>query len=246
MARQDGSSNDLMKTMGGINPDVDALPYKLKTSDVEAWIQRAFDSLISEIQKNKPDANIPRVDVSLITIRAGSNFAPFILAMSTNALVNGGKKGGKHNAREYSQFNVKDDDPSVNIKPEIYALIRSWLYTKDDVTGMCSLEGRRNLGISRGNSFQIKDLRTPKLVPLGENGTKLVTVLIDPIRIFWMMLRDSDNPNDKKFEVVIDSWKMISKSGDAEFRITRRRRNRKDKGNVNAAIAQAYAKKMRG
>lgn len=247
MARQDKTSaNDigLMKTMGNLTPNTDALPYKLKTSDVETWMQNVFDATTANMQKQNPDANVPRVDVSLITLRAGDNFAPFILAMSKDVLQNGGRKGGKRNDREYSQFNVKDDDPSVNIKKDFYAIIKSWIFTKADIDSICN-NGRHKYGISRSNSYQLRELRTPKVIPFNGNGTELVTVLVDPLRVFWMMLRDPEHPKDKNFVVEIESWKLISKSGIAEFNVTRKRRSRKDKGSINEAIAGVFAKKMR-
>lgn len=226
--------HDIIKTKANLQPDERALPYTIKSSEVANWIQMIFDGVTEKLAQQSGGKNAPHIEVSVIPMDASndldaknhkgknsekwkSGFCPFILVMSKNVI---NKKQRQYDENMLSQFNVKSDDPSVQLIKEFYTVISGMTFSKADGNYIKSSSFRHEKNISRTNAEYVTSFRVPKVMKFGRNR-EVVTVLIDPVRIFWMMLRSVDDPKEE-IQVFIEKYRQIS-AMDYEYRVVRQK-----------------------
>lgn len=224
-------------TRGGITPNQNSLPYSITTSDVETYLQKKVDVVVSDLRKK--GMNIADIDVHVTTSQAGEKFLPFIVVLPMSAL----KDNMRKNNDEPSIFNPKESDRSANMIDGLYYLFRSFIYDKGDEAAFFSDDWRRQRGVARGTSEYLRTLRTPKIttVPINNTRMEMVVFMIDPLRIFHDMLVMG---NDKNFRVEITNWKKLS-AGEYQYDMNRRV-NTKNKQGYNNTLADELDRKFRG
>ena len=231
----------------GLQPERnDKLVFNITTSEAQKYLQRKFDVVTRLMQKGGDD--IGQVRVYLLTTDAGSRFRPFMLLLPLNVL----ERYERKNPDEPDIFNPEDDGEfakSAVLKKEIKTLISAFKYDSYDKDSFFGKDWRRARGVSIETARNLRMYVNPRIVVVGEKEqkTKMVQVLIDPIRLFYDMLifdnNDLDkaiknklNPNNDRsdFRVDIHRYKKI-RSGEYRYTVYRvkLKSSKKDKGYSN-------------
>ena len=202
----------------GLQPERnEKLVYNITTNKAQEYLQKKFD-VVTRIMKQKGD-NIGQVKIRLFTTDAGSRFRPFILLLPLNVL----ETYEKRNPEEPDIFNPEADDElmkKASLKQGIKKVISAFKYDKYDQNSFYGNDWRRARGVSRETARQLRMRVDPKIMDIGEKDQKIkmVTVLIDPIRLFHDMLTfDDDNSN---FKVDIIKYQK-SRSGEYKYMVNR-------------------------
>lgn len=229
--------NDLT-TRSGIMPNEGELPYTITTTNVESYLQEKVNVIVNRMAKDNQDYPIKSIDVRVYTTEAGKCFLPFIVVLPTEVL--NGKRSKNNNVDAI--FNQSSEDGSANMRPEFYNFFKSYVYTKDDEAAFFSDDWRRARRVDRATSALLKQYRTPKVSNMDNGKIQVVTLMLDPLRIFHDMLT---MPNDNRtFKVEIPKWQKIQ-SGEYRYEVVRLingKRGKKHKDN----IADELNRKMRG
>lgn len=228
-----------IKTRSGIAPNEQNLPFTITTSDVENYLQKKVDIINSAmVQAGNP--NTPHVDVRVYTTEAGRYFVPFVVILPLDVLQNNNKK--KRND-EPDIFNPKNEDKSAIMLEPYYNLFKAYIYNAEDEKAFFSDDWRRARGVARDTSPSLKMMRTPKITEMDGGRVQVVSLLIDPLRIFYDMLIMEDNRRD--FKIEIPEWQKI-KTGEFKYNIKRVAYTNKKNKKYKDTFAEELNRKMRG
>ena len=197
-----------IKTRAGLQPsNENELPYSVSTSDVQKYLQEKFDVVMTGLGEDT-------VQIRVYTTEAGREFFPFVIVMPMEVCA----KKSKSDERFTGVFDNLEDSGTTKLLQPVYNLVKSLGYTKDDAAAFFSDDWRRKGGVSRQTSAVLKSLRTPKATNLGGNRVKVIPVLLDPIKVFYDMLKSEDDKRDYH----IDINKCIKvRDGEYVYKITR-------------------------
>ena len=229
-------------TRAGLSPSQNRLPYSITTTQVEEYLQKKLNVVVNEMKRNG-SFNGDEVNVRVITVEMGTKFIPFMVVLPTEVLVQTQKKKNKPSQDELSIFNPRQYDGTANVLEPILKLFMAYMYDKKDGDAFYSVDWRRARGVATNTSAQLKSNRMPRITRISRgNSTEMVTFLIDPIRVFYDMLKIEDLPSD--FHVEINDWQK-QKSGEFRYNIERVI-NRDKKGKKNNSWVDQLNRKMRG
>lgn len=224
-----------IKTRSGLKSTQKEIPYVISTSEAEEYLQ----GKINIAMKGNDE-----VSVNLLTLQAGNKFAPFIAYFPESVCK---REKNYNNRNELSVFSGNSSN-KIDLDDRIYAVIRPYIYNKDDENAFFSNEWRRRCGVPASNSAMLKSCRKPHISKFNNGKLTVVGVLIDPVRLFHDMLT-SDNFEEAKrerFYVYIDGITKVSNS-QFSYKVTRERANTGSKKNKNITdvLSAELARKMR-
>ena len=229
-----------IKTRSGLTPDETGLPYSITTSKVEEYLQRKVNTISSGIANTTGEAE-KNVSIRIYTTEAGRNFLPFIIVLPLDVLADNPNK--KKHTGEHPMFNPKDTDRTVHLRKEYYELFKAYIYNKEDQGAFFSDDWRRARGVARDTSQVLASTRLPKIVSLNNGRLQVVTLLLDPLKVFHDMLESTDD-NRRDFRVDIEDWRKID---EGEYRYDVKRRLFKKGGKkYRDTVAEELNRKMRG
>lgn len=227
-----------LETRAGLYPSKKQLPYAITTSIAEKYLQDKVDVICAKA-KELPNS----VDVKLYTTEPGRNFAPFVIVLPTSVLVEKGKKN-RENKNVDAFFDNKTYSDEENLLEPFKKLFGAYTFNKHDVKAFMSNDWRRARGVDRRTSDTLRSMALPRTNSYG-SGDKRVTVvtfLIDPLRLFYDMLKMKDDNRD--YHVEIERWEKVK---DGEFRYyVKRMINRGKKNKYGDTIARELNRRMRG
>lgn len=228
-----GNRSRSIVTRSGLEPDFEGqLPFKCTTLDVEAYLQKKIDVAVELAKEKNPD--LSDIDIRLTTTTLfGKDFLPFLLMLPTSALIDYERKRKKKVEGELSIFNQQDDARRSTLRPEIFNAIKPFKYTNEDKE---FFRGNNNRYVKYDHRKvpSLISFMDPKTIGLGrgKNKRSQVVVLIDPVRIFFDMVKDVDYPDDNfDIEISMKATKRL-KSGIYEYKFIRdadfnRKKNKK-------------------
>ena len=231
------NQNELV-TRAGLNPNETELPYSITTTMVEKYLQNKIDVVMNRSANNGGQSE--KIELRLYTTEAGKAFLPFVVVLPMEALEDRKKKNKKPMP---SIFDTKDTDGSANLKPELYKLLSAYTYNKEDETAFFSDDWRRARRVNRETSPVLKNLRTPKVTSMENGKLRVVSFMIDPIRVFHdMLIIPTDN---RSFRVEVTGWQKIQ-TGEYRYDLKRVINKGKNGKKYRDTLADELNRKMRG
>ncbi len=214
-------SNEKTMTKAGIRPSTTELPFSVKTSDAENYLQSRFDLLPGVLKGTK---------VILLTTEVSKIFLPFIILLPTTVVKGSNKRnGGGEN--ELSLFNPDESDSSrVQLQQEVYATLAPYVYNKTDEQAFFSPNWARMCNVGTQKAQMLKYTRTPHIQKYGQSKHKFVAMLIDPIRLFHDML--SDVNSKENFRISISGSEKI-RDGHFKYNVVKTANGHKDRDELN-------------
>lgn len=221
-----------VKTRSGLEPTQREIPYTISTDKAEEYLQGKINLAMKGEE----------ISIEMLTLNLGAKFAPFVLYLPESVCTS--KK--VHNTNELSLFQG-DSDKKINIDQRIYKAIIPYTYNKDDENAFFSSAWRRQCGVSQKASSILKSLRKPHLAKFKGGKIRLISVMIDPIRLFHDMLT-STNPEEAKrerFRIYINECKKL-KNGNCTYSISRERYTGKhsNTSNITDVLAAELSRKI--
>ena len=233
MASKNYQTNNELITRAGLAPNERELPYSITTSDVESYLQGKID-----IVANRDGGS--GVNVRVYTTEPSKTFLPFVVLLPLDVLESEGKKNKN---QVPSIFNTSDDTGSANLKKPYYDVFSPYIYNKRDEGAFFADDWRRRCNISRETSPVLKSLRTPKVSSMENGNIRVVSFMIDPLRVFHDMLTiQNDN---RSFKVAITGTQKIQ-TGEYRYDISRIVTKGKGGKKYRDTLANELNRKMRG
>ena len=232
MASNNLRNNELI-TRAGLIPNERELPYSITTTDVESYLQSKVD-----IVANGDGGS--GVNVRVYTTEAGKEFLPFVVILPLDVLDDEGKKSKKNLP---SIFDTKGESGVANMKDKYYKVFSPYIYTKEDESAFFSEDWRRARRVNRETSPVLKSLRQPKVTAMENGNVKVVSFMIDPIRIFHDMLSLAND--NRSFRICINGWQKIQ-TGEFRYDVSRIVNKGKGGKKYRDTFADELNRKMRG
>lgn len=191
-------------TRSGITPNESGLPFTISTADVRKYLQTKIDVICDAMAKQ--GNTIGHIDIMVYSPESfGRRFIPFSIFLPTDIL--SGKRKNV-NKGEPSIFNPTVEDKAVDIIQPIYNLLKCYSYSSADKEAFQHSKFlKRELNLSGNNLYDIMRYMTPKVLKFSSSRYELVTMLLDPIRVFHDMLIIPGSKND--FNIAIESCQKI-------------------------------------
>lgn len=226
-------------TRSGLTPDEDRLPYTIKTSDVESYLQRKIDVVLNRIALNN-HSQPEKIDIRVYTTEAGKSFLPFVVILPMEALED---KRVKKQSQMASIFDTKGNEGTANLKRPIYEVLSAYIFNKQDGEVFKSDSWRREHHVNRQATPVLLSMRTPKVVQIEGGKTKVVELMIDPARIFHDMLKtEKDN---RQYRINIKSWQKIQ-VGEFSYKVERVLNKGGKNKKYKSTLADELNRKMKG
>lgn len=191
------NANNLSQTISGIVPvESDQQSFHVSTAKAEAFLQKKFTSMIARMNQaikqyndehpdEEPQPYEEDIEVNLITTRMSSKFYPFLLVLPSSVLKD--KNRAKKMKNELDIFNPNHTEHSANMKDPLYQIIKSFMYDDRDRDAFFSPTVQHELKISSRTAGNIKANCRLKLHSFDKGRATYVTVLLDPLRLFYNM-----------------------------------------------------------
>lgn len=237
------SQEEKFLNRAGLRPDESELPYSITTKKVEEYLQKKLDVVIKKMnERAESNPNFKKIDpitINVITTEVGSKFVPFVVIFPMNVLIDKGckNKGGN------DIFNPKREDNSAQMYPEIKKLFDSISYDNKDRDAFKSVNFRRELGIRREAGIQMLMMSKPKISSFNNGRNKVVTLMVDPIRVFYDMLKSADGKDNRNYHVEITEFSRI-RTGEYTYKV-KRVLNKKNQS-YSKSFAEELNHKMQG
>lgn len=226
-------------TRSGITPNESGLPFTISTADVREYLQAKMDVICDAMAKQ--GKNLGHIDIMVYSPETfGRKFIPFTIFLPTDILVGKRKTVNKD---EPSIFNPAVEDKAVDIIQPIYNLLKCYTYSSADKEAFeRSKFLKRELNLSHNNLYDIMRYMTPKVVKFPSSKYELVTLLLDPIRVFHDMLIMPDSKKD--FSIIIESCQKI-RGNEYNYNIIRTVYNGKNKNKNGNNVATEFNNMLR-
>ena len=232
-------------TRSGIRPDETEKSFTISTSDVQSYLQKKLDvtiaSMVSNGVKQEP------VSLRVYTTNAGRNFYPFAVVLPLSVLENSDEKKND-NENELEIFRPDNSDTHCRIKKAIFDMFSDYAYDKEDGNAFTTTLWRNVSRVSAEGAAYLRSLRLPRIVSYNNGNQKVVTFIIDPMRVFYDMVVNI-NSYANNFTIEIKSIKEI-KTGEHRYHFKRVLESGKNGKNKNKKFKDTYIlelnHKMRG
>lgn len=205
-------------TRSGIAVNEKALPYEIRTSEVEQFLQKKLNYVWkkAKAEEKKKDPNQQRknmlevddISVSVISTQAGKNFYPFFVVLPLDVL----DRENDRRPNEPAIFNPTKKDGVHRMYSELYNMFRIYIYNERDEKAFFSPVWRRMTGVSQRTAEYLRSNRTMKIMAIDNGRLRVVTFLIDPLRVFHDMLRLDDQGERRNYVVNVEDVIKLSKS----------------------------------
>lgn len=223
-----------LSTRAGLLPNERELPFSITTSDVESYLQSKIDVVNAKEGSNTV--------VRVYTTEVSRSFLPFVVVLPLDVIADGEDKKNDNNVSSLF-VNNDDDSKRVNLKEPYFKIFEPFIYNKNDENMFFADSWRREHDISRDKSPVLKSQRTAKINSLENGRLKVVTFMIDPLRVFHdMLIIPTDN---RQFAVQIDDWQKIQ-TGEFRFELVRNIRKGKNGKKYKNTVAEELNRVMRG
>ena len=106
-----------------------------------------------------------------------------------------------------SVFNTNPKSHALKINNVIYNVLNPYMYNRVDRESFGTRLMKNTLKMSREKIYRIQEWSTPTVFNTKRNVPTSVVLLIDPIRIFYDMLKYVGNEPAKPFRIVVEDTK---------------------------------------
>lgn len=223
----------LMKTVAGLLPDQDRLPYSIRTSEIIRFLQKKLDVIITDVNNNLPDKVTPMPQIQLrgYTVKMSNRHYPFALILPStaeykpNANRQPNPNKGKTSEVDISQDLRDDDDDGDNLKlyRPIYEFLKPYMYDPN-VFKNPKIYGGMNINSDAARTCH--RMSTAKKTRNKGNGGAIM-ILLDPFALLHAMLEIPEDP--RVFSVTMSEAVRV-KDGEYIYKIKRTFRKKKQNG----------------
>ena len=228
-------------TKSGKRPDQSALPFTITTNEVQAYLQKKLDVVVASMVANG-STNINHVNLVVYTTKAGTKFFPFVVVLPLSVLEQKAKENG--NSNELPMFRPENQQTSARVMEPIFKMFGSYAYDPSDADAFRSVSWRRDYGVSKDGGDYLRFIRMPRIVSYDNGRQKAVSFIIDPVRVFYDMLRIEGDPNNN---YRIDDIKVKElKTGEYQYFVKRTTNFNKKKKKYHNTFIVELDHKMRG
>lgn len=203
----------MYNTRAGLQPSMKELPYDISTKDVENYLQQKLNVVVGDMRK-KGEYRGDDINVKLITMEVGNDFVPFAIILPPSIL----KERQKTRNNELGIFAPKQFDITRAIYNPIGQFLKAFAYNKEDSRAFISQEWRRRSGVSGQKAGMLKKYSNPVIDNYNNGKMETITMFIDPVRVFYDMLKMDDYPT--AYKVSIRKWNRI-KNGEYNYKVYR-------------------------
>lgn len=207
---------------GFIKPVASTEKYVVSTSKVEEWLQRQINATAAVARNNGND--VPPVNLTLFTLNASEKFRPFVACLPEEALI---KRGKSDDDEELDIFNPEHSQNYTKFLPHIWKVVQAYMYDKDDKKAFRSNEWRGALGLSGTTSQYLATVVFPRCE--SKNGTRYTVMLLDPLRIFYAMVKEVSTTWKSDFKIEVEKTER-NQDGDYAYTFNKVPADPKKKG----------------
>ena len=256
------NNNTNIETRGGLFPDVNNLRYNITTEQCEAYLQKKFNTTLALMKagkcKDKNGNPIPAVDLGEITIQLKTASAlhskrmfPFMLLMPPAVLVdweNNEKQTKRTGLSCFYQNQADGYDQKSTLHQPIAELIKSIGFDETNRNWLLGKDGahhRKEYDLTEHDARLITiEYAKPKLMTAGrgKDTTRMVTLYVDPFKIFKdMLVMDDPKMKAKNFEPVLLGTPTKIKDGNYSYYVQRKvssGKHGKNSGDINSIEAK--------
>ena len=214
------------RTRSGVDIDDTNLPFKVTTEMMQSYIQNRINSAVREANEKSGETGRKYQDAQLqiYTVESGKNFLPCLVILPSYVAEGEEKK----KSSGINIFDGNDNDKSVDLKSPYFEVFKKYIFIKEDEGAFRSLEWRRRTKVSQKAAEEVRRLRKPIRITDHRSKKKVVTFMIDSIRVFYDMLYMEADREDYSIEI-----KKYKKLGTGKFNFSINRVKNKAKKNKN-------------
>lgn len=233
----------MIKTRSGITPDENMMHFRISTEDVERYLQKKFDAVSAKLRAEGVDA--PNIDVHVDSGEASRKFVPLAITLGLDVIEDKrAKEKGNNNRDELPMFNpTRNTGNYANISTPYWKILEAYQYDKKDRTVFQSSNWCHQMGVSRESSRNLVMLSVPRIHQV-DKETKIVLMLLDPIRVFYDMLINTEQTG-RKFSIKIEKLKR-QETGEFIYSVVRYSGKSKNSKKNNFNLAEELNRKIRG
>lgn len=240
----------------GKQPAEHPLPFNFTTVEVEKFLNERIASAIAvaneagraEMGENWKPYTTDHIEV--VSANGGNgklSFIPFIVMVPLSLTYGTGTRKRTVRDGELACFSEhKEDDGTANMIKPVDDVMKNYLFSPEDLKAFNSPMFRSETNMSRNQANNFRRMGRPRIMDFGSKGhkSKYCVFIIDPLRIFWNMLVDVNNPN-QWFRTVVDSFQK-QKDGSYNYHVLRDTRKPKNKNKNNQNILVALNRAVSG
>lgn len=231
--------NEIVFRAGFIKPVTDIMRVEVRTSDAQKFINDKISLICNQ-------TNQKEFDSWLITTDLSKEFKPFILLMPTSVLK---KNVTSQKQKRGGLYDMDDDDNSkkelLELKREFYMAIQPYIYSDRERQMFLSREFERDYRVSKKAMLTFVKNTKPLIYIAKAMGQPMVTIALDPIRLFHDMLTRADNPGER-FQNDVISVRQAGKNGEYIYTLERRVLKQSNNGSrYNKTLADELNNKFR-
>jgi len=221
------------RTVAGLVPDQDKVPYSVRTSEIIKFLQKKLDVMITDINNNLTGnvPPMPQIQLKGYTVKMSGKHYPFILTMPATAEFRPQNKNqqnqnkGKTSEVDISQ-DLQDDDDSqgaVKVYRPIYNLLQPFMYDPN-VFKNPKIYGA--MGLNADGARNCRHLSSFKKTR-NKGGSGAIMILLDPFALLHAMLMVPGD--DRLFDVMMKEAVRI-KDGEYIYKVNRTLKKKKSGG----------------
>lgn len=191
---------------GGNVQKIPSITFDVTTAEVQSFLQGKVTALMAAAKNPRP------VKVGVSTFRASDpvrrvrgrgeatqiELFPFIITLPESVMVR-----EKQDQQINEVFLTGNQTNRLHLIDGIDTLLRSYQYTKDDISFFNSPRGRHFHNLSAKRVLEIKKFRFPTLIDAGGEGGRGVSQILDPLKVFHDFFTDVNNPHERFYTNII-------------------------------------------
>lgn len=209
----------MIKNRSGIEPRKEKyLMYEITTLDVKRYIQNKFNAIVKRL--NEKGEKIKPIKIQLVSTKIGEKSIPFSLILPITVdseytnyremLVEDDENVNPIFLQDYDD----DDDDDMTFEAVLLDwvsnLIKPFTYNSEDLKYFSSRKFRSDEGVTRKNANHMVKFVDPRIINIegrhGEITERRIMVMLDPIRVFYDMLKDvNTNGRNNDYQIFIMS-----------------------------------------
>lgn len=221
------------RTVAGLVPDQDRVPYSVRTSEIIRFLQKKLDVMITDINNNLIDnvPPIPQIQLKGYTVKMSGKHYPFILTMPATAEFKPQRKNQQNrNTEKTSEVDIsqdlQDDDDSqgtIKVYRPIYNLLQGYMYDPQ-VFKNPNIYGA--MGLNAEGARKCRHLASFKKTR-NKGGSGAIMILLDPFALLHAMLMIPGD--DRLFNVMMKQADRV-KDGEYIYKVNRTLKKKKNGG----------------
>lgn len=195
------------ETRSGLRPDESHLPFVITTKDVQNYLQKRIDVVLEEQRKNGEYISDVKI-MNIISIDASSTFIPMLVFLPESVIEQEKYAPVKGN----SIFNTNPKGRALRLNNVIFNVLSPYMYDQRDRESFGTGLMKNTLKMSREKIYRIQEWSKPSLFKTRNGKSRNIVLLIDPIRVFYDMLKYTDKEAAKQqFRINIEDCKKREK-----------------------------------